>query len=391
MSAVSIIGIQISGLCASSHSSLTGGGRPPSCSRLMLSRPPATITSASPVMMRCAANAMVCRPDEQKRLTVTPGTVTGRPARIADRRAIFCPVARSGMAQPITTSSTSPGSTPARSTACLTTWPPSTAPWVMLKAPRNALPIGVRAVETITASGMLDSLAAVLLDQLLLRQFADGGARQCGADFEGGRHLMATDLVNQEIAQRVKRQGRCAGLELDEGLGGFAPVGILDADHQRFFHVRVLVDRLLDHLRIDVEAARKDHVLLAVENEEVAVFIHGADVAAQKTAIRKGCGRFVRPVPVALHHVLALDPQLADIAGAEHTVRIVERHHLDRDARQRKPNGPGLCRPAERRADAGRRGFGHSPAARQRQTPNTSETFRKLDGKRRPAGGAAAQ
>src|SRR5712675_2239209 len=315
MSAVSIIGIQISGLCASSHSSLTGGGRPPSCSRLMLSRPPATITSASPVMMRCAANAMVCRPDEQKRLTVTPGTVIGRPARIADRRAIFCPVARSGMAQPITTSSTSPGSTPARSTACMTTWPPS-------KAPRNALPIGVRAVETITASGMLGSFAPFLLDQFLLREFTNAGARQCGADFERGRHLVAADFVSQEIAQRVERQGRCAGPQLDEGLGGFAPVRIRDADHERFFHVRVLIDRLLDHLRINVEAARKDHVLLAVENEEVAVFIHGADVAAQKTAVRKSRGRFVRPVPVALHHVLALDPQLADIAGAEHAVRI---------------------------------------------------------------------
>src|SRR5262249_13081391 len=224
MSAVSIMGIQISGLCASSHSSLTGGGRPPSCNRLMLSRPPATITSVSPAMIRCAANAMVCRPDEQKRLTVTPGTVTGSPARIADRRAIFCPVARSGMAQPITTSSTSPGSTPARSTACSTTWPPSTAPGVMLKAPRNALPIGVRAVEMMTASAMQGSFVPLLFDQFLFRQFADGGAWQRGADFERRRHLMATDLVRQEILERVQRQGRYAGLELDEGLGGFAPV-----------------------------------------------------------------------------------------------------------------------------------------------------------------------
>src|SRR5215475_1140416 len=274
MSAVSIIGIQISGLCASSHSSLTGGGRPPSCNRLMLSRPPATSTSASPVMMRCAANAMVCRPDEQKRLTVTPDTVTGRPARIADRRAIFCPVARSGMAQPITTSSTSPGSRPARSTACLTTWPPSTAPWVMLKAPRNALPIGVRAVETMTASGILGSYENLLLDQFLLREFADAGARQGGAGFEDGRHLVAADLVGEEILERVERQGRRAGPQLDEGLGGFAPVRIFNPDHQGFLDVRVLVNRLFNDLRIDVEAAGEDHVLLAVENEEIAVFVH---------------------------------------------------------------------------------------------------------------------
>ena len=74
---------------------------------------------------------------------------------MADSRAMLLPVAFSGVAQPSTTSSTSPGSMPARSTACLTTWPPSVAPWVMLNAPRNALPIGVRAVDTMTASDML--------------------------------------------------------------------------------------------------------------------------------------------------------------------------------------------------------------------------------------------
>src|ERR1700730_11664222 len=170
--------------------------------------------------------------------------------------------------------------------------------------------------------------APLLLNQLLLRQLADAGARQRGAGFHGGRHLMATDLVGEEIAQRVERQGRSAGPQLDEGLGGFAPIRVSNTDHQRFLDVRVFVDRLLDHLRIDIEATRKDHVLLAVENEEVAVLVHGADVAGEKTAVREGGSRVVRPIPVALHHVLALDPQLA---GPKHTARIVERHPLDRD------------------------------------------------------------
>src|SRR3546814_12901000 len=34
-------------------------------------------------------------------------------------------------------------------------WPARVAPWVLLNAPRKALPIGVRAVETITASRIL--------------------------------------------------------------------------------------------------------------------------------------------------------------------------------------------------------------------------------------------
>ena len=43
---------------------------------------------------------MACRPDEQNRLTVTPHAVTGKPARMAARRATLCPVAPSGKPQP---------------------------------------------------------------------------------------------------------------------------------------------------------------------------------------------------------------------------------------------------------------------------------------------------
>src|SRR5919197_726104 len=105
-------------------------------------------------MIRCAASAIVCRPEEQKRFTVMPGTLTGQPARSAICRAMFQPVAPSGLAQPMMTSSISCGSTLARSSAACTTCPPIFAPCVMLSAPRQLLQSGVRAVETITASVM---------------------------------------------------------------------------------------------------------------------------------------------------------------------------------------------------------------------------------------------
>ena len=121
------------------------------------SRPPAIITGTLSTSTRWAAIEMVCRPDEQKRFTVTPETLTGAPARIAETRATLEPVVPSGAAQPRITSSTSPSSTLARSAACLMTCAPMSAPWVSLKMPRNALPIGVRAVETMTASAMMIS------------------------------------------------------------------------------------------------------------------------------------------------------------------------------------------------------------------------------------------
>jgi hypothetical protein len=121
------------------------------CTHEMLSSPPATSRSLSPAMMRCAAIAMVCSPLEQKRLMVAAATDTGSPARSTAWRAMLWPVAPSGLAQPISTSSIAAGSTPARSTAALIARPPSVAPWVMLKAPFQLLARGVRAVETISA------------------------------------------------------------------------------------------------------------------------------------------------------------------------------------------------------------------------------------------------
>jgi hypothetical protein len=61
---------------------------------------PGTTTSFSPAMTRCAAIAIVCRPLEQKRLTVMPLVVIGRPARKAICRAMLLPVAPSGVAHP---------------------------------------------------------------------------------------------------------------------------------------------------------------------------------------------------------------------------------------------------------------------------------------------------
>src|SRR5690349_5309910 len=81
-----------------------------------------------------------------------PDVVTGQPERSAIWRAMLKPVAPSGLAQPMSTSSTAAGSSFARSMACLTTCAPSVAPCVRLKAPRQDFASGVRAVETMTAS-----------------------------------------------------------------------------------------------------------------------------------------------------------------------------------------------------------------------------------------------
>src|SRR5579872_5040815 len=118
---------------------------------------------------------------------VVPGTFAGSPARKAATRPRLLPVAPSGKPTPITTSSTSAGSTLARSTACLTTLPASVAPCVWLNAPRNDLPIGVRAAETITASRMCK----------LLRVFCERSSAACDLGQQRRRRPVRTEALSE--------------------------------------------------------------------------------------------------------------------------------------------------------------------------------------------------
>ncbi len=121
----------------------------------MDSAPPATATSACPVMMRSAAMAMDCNPEAQNRLTVIAAVLTGRPARSVAMRAMFIPCSASGMAQPMMTSSTSFGSRPfARATASRIANAARSSGRIARSIPRGAFPIAVRTELTITASRM---------------------------------------------------------------------------------------------------------------------------------------------------------------------------------------------------------------------------------------------
>src|SRR6185312_13487625 len=111
-------------------------------------------------MISCAAIAIACRPEEQNRFTVTPGTETGKPANIAVRRATFNPCAPCGCAQPRITSSISPGSSCGvlRKTSFRQCAARSSGR-VMLNDPRNDFASPVRELATTTASLILLSFS----------------------------------------------------------------------------------------------------------------------------------------------------------------------------------------------------------------------------------------
>ncbi len=120
---------------------------------LIDSSPPATDTSVAPVTTDWWAIARAWRPDAHRRLTVMPAVETGRPAPSATWRAMFRPWPPSGIAQPMTTSSTSAGSSPgARASASRTAAIPRESGAVSDSSPRGAFPTAVRAALTMTAS-----------------------------------------------------------------------------------------------------------------------------------------------------------------------------------------------------------------------------------------------
>src|SRR4051794_36860971 len=126
---------------------------------VMDSTPPARITSALPDMMRSAAIAIDCRPEEQKRLMVIAEHSTGRPARNDAIRATFIPCSASGMAQPRITSSISLASScGTRASAPLMATAAISSGRVARSPPLYARPTGVRTALAITTSLIIKPL-----------------------------------------------------------------------------------------------------------------------------------------------------------------------------------------------------------------------------------------
>src|SRR5262245_9680444 len=122
------------------------------CTRLMDSRPPATTVCIPSTTICFAAIDTLISPEEHWRSMVWPDTLIGSPAATAHCRATLKPWVPSCSAAPMMRSSISPGSSPARLITSLITGAARVGAVVSLKAPRYALPMGVRAVDTMTAS-----------------------------------------------------------------------------------------------------------------------------------------------------------------------------------------------------------------------------------------------
>ena len=100
-----------------------------------------------------------------------------------------------------------------------------------------------------------------------------------------------------------------------------APAIVGTPDDGRFDHRLVLVEHALDLGAGDVLAAGHDHVLEPIDDVEVAVVVHHADVAGVEPAAGERRARRVGIAPVALEHLRSAQHDFAAFTGAAPTRR----------------------------------------------------------------------
>ena len=134
----------------SSHSSVPRARRRSRGAVEADSMPPATTTRSMPARTVAAAVVTAARPPAQCRLWASPAT-SSSPDRMATFRAMSPPPWRDSLS---TTSSIRAGSSPARRTASATAVVPRSRGSTSVSVPLPAVPMAVRAVDTIQASPM---------------------------------------------------------------------------------------------------------------------------------------------------------------------------------------------------------------------------------------------
>lgn len=130
-----------------------------------------------------------------------------------------------------------------------------------------------------------------MLAQLGFLDFAHGVARQFLDHPDALGNLEFRKLVLGAFDDFIG-VGLTAICRHDDTGNGFAKVGMGQAEDCDFFDFVIFGDDFFDFLRIDVEAARNDQVLVTTDNGDIAVFANGGEVTGDKEAIGAefGCG-----------------------------------------------------------------------------------------------------
>src|SRR5712691_9531308 len=147
--------------------------------------------------------------------------------------------------------------------------------------------------------------------QLALEQLARGVARKRLREVHGGRTLVVRQSLASEGHDLLWLHVH-AHLRDDDGFDRLAPPVVRHADDRDVGDGRMVGQRILDLGRVDVLAARDDHVLHPVGEEEIAVLVEKAGVARPEPPVGvERPGRLVRLAPVALEVLHRARPDLS--------------------------------------------------------------------------------
>src|SRR6476620_7950801 len=156
---------------------------------------------------------------------------------------------------------------------------PSAAHFCLLSISLSlSLPDRVTSSSDMNASDAAARVLPIWGAELAFEDLSRVLARQAGAELDDLRHLVARNVLAEERPHRG-RVDRGTRHRLDMGADLLAELLVGDAEHRAVAHARHLDQHRFDLRRVDVDAARDDHVALAVAQEDVAVGVLVADIA----------------------------------------------------------------------------------------------------------------
>ena len=170
---------------------------------------------------------------------------------------------------------------------------------------------------------LLRHLGKFFLDEKPAQNLADLGFGQLVAEFDEGRDFIGGEILLAEGADFVAGGGFACAQD-DVGFHGFAASGVRDASDSGFHDFGIAEQYFLDLTGYDVITAGDDEVLFAVDDVEVALFVHFADVACVQCARVVDSERgLVLAVPVAGHDLGPVDNDFTFIPDAKFPIVVV--------------------------------------------------------------------
>src|SRR5207244_11606128 len=152
-----------------------------------------------------------------------------------------------------------------------------------------------------------------------LDELAGGVAREVGVEGDLPRRLVVGEVAAAEF-HHLGRRHRRTGAGLHGRVHALTPLGVGDAEHGGVLDGGVPVQHVLDLGRLDVDAARDDHVALAIADVDEALVVHPRHVADAQPFAAGGLlgGGRVLVVPVE-DAVVAAHVQLAGPTAPQRT------------------------------------------------------------------------